>query len=53
MEREIDDLEPGAETSRSYDLDPGNYVLLCNIVDGETSHYDLGMWTELTITPDE
>ena len=53
VEREVDDLEPGAETSRSYDLDPGNYVLLCNIVDGETSHYDLGMWTELTITSEE
>jgi hypothetical protein len=53
VEREINDLEPSAETSRSYDLDPGKYVLLCNIVDGETSHYDLGMWTEITITPEE
>ncbi len=57
VEREIDDLEAGAETSRSYELDPGNYVLVCNIVeeiDGtETSHYALGMWTELTITPEE
>ena len=50
---EIDDIEPGDETSRSYDLDPGNYALLCNIVDGEESHYAQGMWTELTITADE
>ena len=53
VEREIDDIEAGDKTSRSYELDPGNYVLLCNIVDGETSHYALGMWTQLTITPEE
>jgi hypothetical protein len=57
VEREIDDLDAGAETSRSYELDPGNYVLLCNIVDdsdgSETSHYAKGMWTELTITAEE
>ena len=54
---DIDDLEAGDKTSRSYALAPGNYVLLCNIVeeiDGiETSHYAQGMWTEFTITPDE
>jgi len=51
------ELEAGDETSRSYSLDPGNYVLLCNIVediDGtETSHYAQGMWTEFTVTLDE
>ncbi len=55
--REIKDIEKGDETSRSYLLDPGSYVLLCNIVeeiDGvETSHYAEGMWAELTITIDE
>ncbi len=54
---DIDDIDEGDETSRSFSLDPGNYVLLCNIVediDGtETSHYAQGMWTEFTITPDE
>ena len=53
VQREIEDIEAGDKTSRSYELDPGNYVLLCNIVDGETSHYALGMWTQLTITPEE
>ncbi len=57
VEREVDDLEAGEKTSRSYTLDPGNYVLLCNIVEDiggtETSHYAQGMWIELTITPDE
>ena len=57
VRREIEDIEAGEKTSRSYALEPGNYVLLCNIVediDGtETSHYAQGMWIELTITPDE
>ncbi len=57
VKRDIDNIEVGDKTSRSYALDPGNYVLLCNIVediDGtETSHYAQGMWTEFTITPDE
>ena len=57
VKREVEDIEAGEKTSRSYALDPGKYVLLCNIVediDGiETSHYAQGMWTELTITPDE
>jgi len=57
VKHDIDELEAGDETSRSYSLDPGNYVLLCNIVediDGtETSHYAQGMWTEFTVTLDE
>ncbi len=57
VKREIDEIDGGDDTSRSYSLDPGNYVLLCNIVediDGtETSHFAEGMWTEFTITPDE
>ena len=57
VKHDIDEIEEGDETSRSYLLDPGNYVLLCNIVEEiegvETSHYAQGMWTEFTITPDE
>ncbi len=57
VKHDIDKLDAGDETSRSYSLDPGNYVLLCNIVedsDGtETSHFAKGMWIEFTITPDE
>ena len=57
VEHEIEDIEKGDETSRSFSLDPGDYVLLCNIVediDGvETSHYAEGMWAALTITADE
>ncbi|MCH7484129.1 MAG: hypothetical protein IIA90_03150 [Chloroflexi bacterium] len=57
VKHDIDGIEGGDVTSRSYLLDPGNYVLLCNIVEdidgAETSHYAQGMWTEFTITPDE
>ena len=57
VKHDIDDIESGDKTSRSYTLDPGRYVLLCNIVrdiDGvETSHFAQDMWTEFTITADE
>ncbi|HEY5625723.1 MAG TPA: hypothetical protein VIT93_04475 [Dehalococcoidia bacterium] len=57
VKHDVDDVESGDETSRSYTLDPGNYVLLCNIVKDiegtETSHFAQGMWTEFTITAEE
>jgi uncharacterized cupredoxin-like copper-binding protein len=57
VEQEVEDLEDGEETSRTYSLDPGHYALICNIVediDGEeTSHYDQGMFTDLELTEDE
>ena len=57
VKHDIDDLEAGDETSRSYSLDPGSYVLLCNIVEDiegtETSHYAEGMWIEFTVTAEE
>lgn len=50
----IDTYEPGSR-SASIDLDPGNYVLVCNIVfvpeEGDTvSHYENGMFTTFTVT---
>ena len=57
VEREIEDIESGDEASRSYTLDPGSYVLLCNIVeeiDGtETSHFAEGMWAPFAVTEDD
>jgi hypothetical protein len=57
VEHEIEEIEDGDDAGRTYSLDPGAYVLLCNIVeeiDGEeTSHYAQGMRTEFTITEDE
>jgi hypothetical protein len=57
VEREIEDIESGDETSRSYTLDPGTYVLLCNIVEdidgAETSHFAEGMSAPFTVTEDD
>jgi hypothetical protein len=56
VQQEIEEIESGDDTSRSYTLDPGSYVLLCNIVeeiDGtETSHFAEGMSTPFTVTED-
>jgi len=50
---EIEEFEPGATESGSFELAAGNYVLICNLVeeeDGELeSHYKLGMSTEFTV----
>ncbi|MEX0683007.1 MAG: hypothetical protein WD904_10115 [Dehalococcoidia bacterium] len=54
VEQEIEEIEDGEETGRTYTLDPGSYVLLCNIVENidgtETSHFEQGMRTAFTIT---
>jgi hypothetical protein len=51
---DLDDIEDGEDTSRTWDLDPGLYVMVCNIVediDGEeTSHFAEGMRAELEVT---
>lgn len=53
----IDDIEDGDETSRTYTLDAGSYVLIDNRVeeiDGEkVAFYDQGMRVGFTLTPDE
>jgi len=50
---EIEEFEPGATESMSWDLEAGSYVLLCNLVEEEEggieSHYDLGMKTAFTV----
>jgi uncharacterized cupredoxin-like copper-binding protein len=51
---EIEDIEVGATASLTLDLEPGSYVLLCNLVeeeDGELeSHYQMGMWIGFEVT---
>jgi len=53
VEQEIDDIEDGDSTGRTYELDAGRYVLLCNIVDeidGEdVSHFNQGLREEFTV----
>jgi len=54
---EIEEFEPDGEESLTLDLEPGNYVLICNIgPEGEEgehgahgSHYEEGMHTSLTV----
>jgi hypothetical protein len=57
VEEELEDIEDGDDTSRTWGLDPGLYVLACNIVeeidDVETSHFAEGMRTAFEVTEDE
>ena len=57
VEREVEDIEDGDRTSRTFELDPGSYVFLCNIVEDiegeETSHYEKGMRVGFTVTAEE
>lgn len=46
---EIEDIEAGSSQELTLDLDPGNYVLFCNIVDGSQVHYQEGMHTAFTV----
>lgn len=51
---EIEDLEPKMIKSMSAKLEPGNYVLLCNVVENEPDgtkeeHYKMGMRIPLIV----
>jgi hypothetical protein len=54
---ETSEMEPGDDDSRVFTLDPGNYVLLCNLVheeDGEKqAHYAEGMFAAFEVTAKE
>jgi hypothetical protein len=51
---EIEPFAPDVTCSGTFDLSPGTYVLLCNIVEEEggrhESHFEEGMHTTLTVT---
>jgi uncharacterized cupredoxin-like copper-binding protein len=42
---EVSELDPGKAGSLSLNLDPGTYMLLCNV----PGHYMAGMWTTITV----
>ena len=42
---EVSELDPGKSGSLTMKLDPGTYMLLCNI----PGHYMAGMWTTVTV----
>ena len=54
VQHEIDEIDDGDETSRTYDMDPGTYVLVSNEVqednDVKTADYSEGMYAQLTVT---
>jgi uncharacterized cupredoxin-like copper-binding protein len=43
---EAEDIAPGVGTSLTVDLEPGSYVVICNI----EGHYGAGMHAALTVT---
>jgi hypothetical protein len=46
----IDDFQAHSTCRASFDLDPGRYALICNLVDdGFTPHYSQGMYTAFTV----
>jgi hypothetical protein len=52
---EIEEFAPGGTESVSFDLEPGNYVLICNVLHEEENgeierHYQLGMRTAFEVT---
>jgi uncharacterized cupredoxin-like copper-binding protein len=45
---EVEDVEPGMSKDLTVNLEPGNYVLLCNI-DSDEMHYAHGMHAPFTV----
>ena len=43
---EVPELEPHGKGSATFHLQPGSYILFCNV----PGHYRMGMWTLLTVT---
>jgi Cupredoxin-like domain len=43
---EIEDVVPGTTTTLHLDLEPGTYVIICNL----PGHYELGMVVQLDVT---
>jgi hypothetical protein len=53
---EVEDISPTTQKNFALDLEPGNYLLLCNVVDDEASgekdaHFSHGMYTTFTVEP--
>lgn len=44
---EIEDIESGSTEFLTVDLDPGHYVIMCNL----PGHYAQGMHVDFTVTP--
>jgi hypothetical protein len=56
LKGEVEDIASTTQKSFSLDLQPGNYLLLCNVVDEEASgekdaHFSHGMYAAFTVEP--
>jgi hypothetical protein len=51
---EIEEFAVGTTQSGTFDLAPGHYVFLCNLVEEEEgeleAHYRMGMWVDVEVT---
>ena len=51
---EIEEFAPGTTDSATFELPPGHYAFLCNLVeeeDGELeAHYQMGMWVDVEVS---
>ena len=43
---EVEDILPGSSVELTVDLEPGTYLLICNL----PAHYAAGNWAEFTVT---
>lgn len=43
---EVAELKPSGKGTLNANLEPGSYLLLCNL----KGHYEAGMWSKLTVT---
>ena len=50
---ETNEIDSGDSDSRVFNLDPGKYILLCNLVKDDKSHFQQGMRTAFEVTAEE
>ena len=43
------ELEPGTAVDKAQKLDAGNYVVICNIMNNDVAHYQVGMREAFTV----
>jgi hypothetical protein len=50
---EIADVAPEADKSKTFNLEPGDYVAFCNVIDKGSpaiSHFEQGMFAQLSVS---
>jgi len=44
------ELEAGASATKTFTFSAGDWVAVCNVVSGTTSHFKNGMWMDFTVS---